>query len=65
MTTFVLERAALCTVLWSVEQKEIRVKIGDETLTPRDLEAINAAIVEVLRERAQVSRTASKASRAR
>jgi len=53
MRTFVLEYASLCTVLWSLDHSEIRVKVGNETLTPRDLEAINSAIVDLLRERAQ------------
>lgn len=65
MKTFVLERAALCTVLWSVEQGEVRIKIGNETLTPRDLEAINATIENVLRERNSVAHVTRKPARTR
>jgi hypothetical protein len=51
LRTFVLDRAAMCTVVWSVEENEIRIKIGCETLTPRDLETVNRAVADLLRER--------------
>jgi hypothetical protein len=51
LRTFVLNRAAMCTVLWSVDEKEIRIRIGNETLTPRDLELMNLAVADLLRER--------------
>ncbi|MFZ4807072.1 MAG: hypothetical protein ACOYLQ_07430 [Hyphomicrobiaceae bacterium] len=45
--TFVTELATLCTVSYSTEAKALRVKVGDEILTPADLERIGQVIAKI------------------
>lgn len=45
--TFVTELATLCTVSYSAEARALRVKVGDEILTPADLERIGQEIAKI------------------
>lgn len=45
--TFVTELATLCTVSYSPDARALRVKVGDEILTPADLERIGQVIAKI------------------